>query len=436
MRRRVLMISYYFPPLGGIGSLRALKFARYLPEFGWDPVVVAPRRGSYYRDPTLAFDERKVVRTGSLEISRTAKRMIGAGSEANRPARLGPVLGRLRHLVRRWVYRPDAQIGWYPFALAAGRRVLAEQRCDAILSSSCPVTAHLVAERLQCEYRIPWVAEFRDLWTDLGRYDSPRRQRLDEATERRLLTGATGVVTVSQGYGRVLSERGARRVAIVTNGFDPEDLAEGAPGSPPVVTYVGTYYADRQDLRTALSVLGELARSGPLAGLTVRFVGELPESLRPTLADAGLAGSTHCTGFVPHREVLRHLADSRLLLLGGPVSRAFASSVIQGNIASKVFEYLGSGRPILYVGDAGSDIEAVIRAFPGVACVRSGDVVGTREAILSLARRATGYDRAALAVYTHRSLTQRLAEAFDAACEDGAAPETSRRDVGENVAGR
>ena len=72
MMRRVLMISYYFPPLGGIGSVRAVKFAHYLPEFGWDPAVITPRNGAYYRDPTLEFDERKIVRTPSVEISRTA----------------------------------------------------------------------------------------------------------------------------------------------------------------------------------------------------------------------------------------------------------------------------------------------------------------------------------------------------------------------------
>ena len=135
------MISYYFPPLGGIGSVRALKFAQYLPEFGWDPVVITPRKGAYHADPNLAFDETKVVRTGSLEISRAAKRMIGRGGDDTRAAEVGPALGRLRSFARRWIYRPDAQVGWYPFALGAARRILRERRCDVILSSSFPITA-------------------------------------------------------------------------------------------------------------------------------------------------------------------------------------------------------------------------------------------------------------------------------------------------------
>src|SRR5262249_54985538 len=117
LMRRVLMISYYFPPLGGIGSVRAVKFARYLPEFGWDPVVITRRNGAYYRDPTLEFDERKIVRTPSLEISRTAKRMIGSALGDTRPAEIGRIMKRVRRFAARWVYRPDPQVGWYPFAL-------------------------------------------------------------------------------------------------------------------------------------------------------------------------------------------------------------------------------------------------------------------------------------------------------------------------------
>jgi glycosyltransferase involved in cell wall biosynthesis len=430
--RRVLAISYYFPPLGGIGSVRALKFAKYLPEFGWDPVVVTPRDGTYYRDPTLEFDERKVVRTASLEISRTAKRMIRSGGDENRPANVGPVFGQVRSLARRWVYRPDAQIGWYPFALASARRVLREQRCDVIFSSSLPITAHLVANRLHREYRIPWVADFRDLWTDLARYDSPKRRLLDQATERRLLETATAVVTVSEGYGRILSGRGARRVSVITNGFDPEDFRHGLTPARPVATYMGTYYPDRQDLRAVLGVLGELARSGPLAGLAVRFVGDFPDSLRGSLIEAGLADSAQCTGFVPHREALRSLGDSTLLLLAGPVSNAFPSSAIQGNIAGKVFEYLGSRRPILYVGDGGAEIEALIRELPGVASARPGDSAGIREAILSLVRGGPTIDRGALDIYTHRSLTKRLAQVFEMAYRDSRAGVTSRVGSGDD----
>ena len=414
--RRVLMISYYFPPLGGIGSVRALKFAQYLPEFGWDPVVITPRKGAYYADATLEFDETKVVRTASLEISRAVKRMIGRGGDDTRAAEVGPVLGRLRSFARRWIYRPDAQVGWYPFALGAARRILRERRCDVILSSSFPITAHLVARRLHQEFGIPWVAEFRDLWTDLARYDSRRRQRLDEATERSVLTDATEVVSVSDAYASLLSKRGGRRVAVITNGFDPADFCGAPISARPLATYVGTYYPDRQDLRTAIEALGELSRSGTLPGLRIRFVGDFPASLRESLVVAGLADVVECTGFVAHREALAHIQESTVLLLAGPVSGAFPQSKVRGNIAAKAFEYLGSGRPILYVGETDCEVEALVGRFPGVACVRPGDALGAREAILSLIQRGPAVERRGMEAYARRSLAAGLAQVLTDAC--------------------
>jgi glycosyltransferase involved in cell wall biosynthesis len=427
--RRVLMICYYFPPLGGIGSVRALKFAQYLPEFGWDPTVIAPRNGAYYRDPTLQFDEEKVIRTASLEISRVGKQMMGSRRHDTRPAEIGPVLEHVRSFVRRWIYRPDPQIGWYPFAVRSVRRALQDGKFDAILSSSLPITSHVVACRVHQEFGVPWVAEFRDLWTDLSRYDSRRRQRLDEATERELLGTATDVVTVSEGYAKLLLERGARRVSVITNGFDPVDFRGTPKSGRPLATYVGTYYPDRQDLRTALQALGDLIQSGLLSGLGIRFVGDFPESLRETLVQAGLSNSVECTGFVPHREALGYIEDSTLLLLAGPVSGAFPGSKVRGNIASKVFEYLGSRRPILYVGEADSEVESIIRRFPGVACVRPGDAKGTREAILSLIGQGPTADRGPLDLYTRRSLTGRLAGILDGVSGRTAASVTPTRGV-------
>ncbi len=194
--RRVLMVNYYFPPLGGIGSLRALKFATYLPEFGWEPTVLAPRDGAYYRDPSLAFPEERVVRTRSLELSRLGKRALAAGGTDTEPALVGPFLGRAREMVRRWIYRPDAQVGWYPFAVFAGRRTLRARRFDAIVSSSFPITAHLVARRLHRSAGLPWVAEFRDPWTDLLDTRDPRRRR-DKPLERALVAEADVVVVPS-----------------------------------------------------------------------------------------------------------------------------------------------------------------------------------------------------------------------------------------------
>ena len=130
------MSAYYFPPLGGIGSVRAQSFARLLPKMGWDVTVLTPRAPAYYRDQTLDVEGVTVVRTGSLELSRIGKRLTGSGGGDTRAARPRGVRALAQRLARKYLYRPDAQVGWYPFAVQAGSRLLRDGTFDVIHSSS------------------------------------------------------------------------------------------------------------------------------------------------------------------------------------------------------------------------------------------------------------------------------------------------------------
>jgi glycosyltransferase involved in cell wall biosynthesis len=406
------MVCYYFPPLGGIGSLRALKFASYLPEFGWLPTVLAPRNGAYYLDETLSFPERQVVRTASLELSRAGKRTLGLGGHDTASASVGGVTRAARDLVRRWIYRPDAQIGWYPFALAAGRKVLRRERYDLVFSSSFPITAHLVARRLARDFSLPWVAEFRDPWTDRATYDSEARRRIDRRTEDGLLREAHAVVTVSPSWAERL-RRGARRVEVISNGFDPSDYTDGAAVPGTVATYLGTYYPDRQDLGTAMRALGQLRRLG-LSDLRVRFVGPPPPPvLQQVIEEAGLLPCLEVTGLVSHAEALRALSSSNLLLLAGPAAAGDAADIERGTIAAKVFEYLGARRPILYVGDLDADIVRLLRPLGGVVFARPGDVETARRGVGELLASGRTPDTGQSPAFTRRALTRQLAALFD-----------------------
>src|ERR1044072_2698895 len=171
------MLCYYYPPLGGIGSQRSQKFASYLPDHGWHPIVLTPERGSYMVDNSLDDGKSKgveVIRTPYVDLSSGFKRAVKAGTHAseslqNGNGNLRPVSGDrlvnlLRRTVRTCVYIPDGQVGWYPYAVRAGRREIERQNVDAIYSSSFPVTAHMAACRLKMETNKPWIADFRDLW--------------------------------------------------------------------------------------------------------------------------------------------------------------------------------------------------------------------------------------------------------------------------------
>ena len=160
MAGRVLFVSYYFPPLGGIGSIRAVRFATHLPASGWEVRVLAPRHGAYHRDPSLVFPEERVIRSPSLELSRLGKRAVRAGGDDTTAAAVAGTRARIQSFARRVLYWPDAQRGWIPGARWAARK----ERFDVVFSSSFPVSAHVIARGLAGGAGVPWVAEFRDPW--------------------------------------------------------------------------------------------------------------------------------------------------------------------------------------------------------------------------------------------------------------------------------
>ncbi|PYQ09435.1 MAG: hypothetical protein DMF83_03320 [Acidobacteria bacterium] len=404
------MVAYYFPPLGGIGSLRAMKLATYLPESGWDVTVLAPRRGTYYRDPTLTFPEEKVVRTGSIELSRAGKTVLAPRTSDTEAARVGSLRRLVRDAARKWLYRPDPQIGWYPFAVRAGRRALREGRFDAVFSSSFPITAHLVGRRLHRDSGLPWVAEFRDPWTDVIADGEPRKAR-EVARERSIVVEATRVVTVSEAWAALFRGKGARDVGVVTNGYDAADLAPGRPPDGIVVTYLGSFYSDRQDLSAVWPALRRIWDTSPSRRFRLRFVGDLDRGLRREIAAHGLEEALEVTGFLPYREALARTADSSILLGAGARDER---PILKGLIPAKLFEYLGTGLPILYVGDPGSDAALLLARQPGCFVVAPGDAASIERAL----RQALDTPRLArdLEAYTRRALAARLAVILDDAC--------------------
>jgi len=401
------MIAYYFPPLGGIGSLRTAKFASYLPDFGWEPTVVAPRNGSYYRDPSLDSGEATVVRTGSLELSRLGKRAMGFDARDTQPAAAEGGRRFLRDLARRWLYFPDAQIGWFPFALYAARRALRDATHSVVFSSSFPITAHLVARRISCSLGLPWVAEFRDPWTERLDLPAPRRRHA-LSLELSLIRAASVVVAPSEGWARLYADKGARRVAVITNGFDSSDHPPLSPPTRFVITHVGSQYPNRQDLSAVWPALARLRRAGELPGLAVRFVGSIAPAVLAAVRGAGLGNALEVTGFLSHKEALAAMSRSTLLLLAGPRQ---VDPTETGCIAGKVFEYLATGLPILYVGDPRMEVARMLAGQAGCHVIPAGDVDGVERVL----RRAPHQGTVArdLAAYGRKALTARLAHIFD-----------------------
>jgi glycosyltransferase involved in cell wall biosynthesis len=379
--RRVLIVAYYFPPLGGIGSLRVSGFASHLPQYGWEPTVLAPRDGAYYRDPQISFPERRVIRTPSIELSRTGKRALRAGGS-------------------------DVVAANVAGGRAAVRR---EHRFDAVFSSSFPITAHLIARRLHRRLRIPWIAEFRDPWSAMlsrqGR-SAARAARLERALARE----SSRVAMTSPSWAALHSRLWGREVDVIPNGHSGSSRSS-APGNDEfVLGYLGTHYPATQRLDAVWEAVTRVNAAGGTRVDRLRFVGDLHPDLRRALCERGLEPLVEATGFLPHHEALGALAQSSMLVVPGPYR---ADEIVRGHVAAKLAECLATDLPILYVGDLDCDAADLLRRYPGCHLVAGDDVDGAVEALH--AGRGRRFERNVEAL-SRRRLTARLAGLLDEAC--------------------
>ncbi len=407
--RRVLFIAYYFPPLGGIGSVRTTSFARHLGEHGWEATVLAPSNGAYHRDPELAFPEARVIRTPSIELSRTGKRLLRTGGSDSAPAEIGRARRLPRALVRRYAYFPDGQIGWYPTAVTRALRQVPTANYDAIFSTSFPITSHLIARTLHRRLGIPWVAEFRDPWSH--HLEAEGRSGLRATRfERNLAQAASAIVTVSPTWARMFSESWNRDVSVITNGHDG-----AAPRSQPIeegaftLGYAGTFYPERQNLDALWTAVGSHNQHGaPVA--TIKVIGDYDDALAARAAACGAGELLRFTGYLPHAAVADELARCTALVVAGPPS---SGGVDRGWIVAKIFEYLATDRPIIYIGASDTDAASLLSGFGGTHVVATRDVEGAIKALRAARDEVVIRDASA---FTRQSLTTKLATLLDQVC--------------------
>ena len=389
--KTVLLIAYYYPPLGGMGTQRALKWARYLADFGWHAIVLTPERGAYHTDSTLDDGTAygvEIVRTPLYHLNPFAGRGdVAAGATTSVIASTADdsLKNRLKGLVKTWLYFPDGQNGWFFPALRAGDELLKTRQIDAIVSTSFPVTAHFVAARLARKHDVPWVADYRDLWTHNqcdDFYASQARRRVDQRAERRVLRHSAAITTVSKRQARVLQSIAGKkkRVELIRNGFDPEDFSSLKYQRPDkwTLTFVGTYYSFYEP-QTLFAVLNRLVSGGRIERDKMRFrvVSEPNAELSGLLKDADLENLTEFTGFVAYRTALQYQVNASLLLL--MVTRDRSNP---GVIHGKTFEYLGAGRPVLTLAPPEFEIAEIMRQSGAGRVVEPHDEAAIEAALL------------------------------------------------------
>jgi glycosyltransferase involved in cell wall biosynthesis len=438
--RTVLVIAYYFPPAGGPGVQRVLKFVRYLRDFGWEPVVLTVDRGSYPElDPSLMSDVPdgvRVFRTPALDPLRIYGLLTGRGGGKVPVGSLGEarsVGDKIARWIRANLFIPDARVGWYPFAVRMGERLISGDRAsgigpiDAIVSSGPPHSVHLIARTLSRRTAIPWVADFRDPWVDINYAEELPRSVLarwiDQAFESSVLRQASRVTTVSPSWARLLSDKpaGGQPVEVIHNGFDEEDFPPGDAALDPgrfFLSHIGSLYASRNPV-ALWEALSKLDSAGKIPALMFRVAGSIDPGIERSLDEWGLRKMAQVEGYISHEEAVRMMRSSHLQLLSiehFPAER--------GMITGKLYEYLAAGRPVLALGPAGGDAAELLRATGGGTLFRRDAVSDIANEIerhylaWAAGRPLGGASMEAIAPFSRKRQTERLA----AVLEEGLRP--------------
>ena len=420
--RRVLLLAHSYPPRPAIGAQRPLGLARYLHEFGWQPTVLTAKLQA--PPPPIA----PVVQTGYLDItapfaSMASTASIGATSEVTEhDSARGSVRRWLGRIVRTWMYFPDPQIGWYVPAIRVSVRLVEREPFDALISTSEPVTAHLIAGALKRKYpSLIWLADLRDLWTQNHYYKYGRIRRFLEAwLEMKTLGLADCLITVSQPLADTLQGRYQDKdVRTITNGFEPSDFCPNArkPGSKFSIVYTGSLYHGKRDptlLFQALRVLLEqqlLDRSA----LEIQFYGPESPWLVGMVDEFGLHDIVKLPQQVSRSEALRKQQEATVLLL---VNWNHPAEV--GTYTGKVFEYLGARRPIIAVGGPKGVLAQLLAQTNAGQHFSEGEMEALREHLLDLYTtwRSTGMvpysgDARVISQFTWRNVARQFAKVLD-----------------------
>ncbi|GMQ81532.1 MAG: glycosyltransferase family 4 protein [Rhodothermia bacterium] len=388
MNRRVLLVAYYFPPFGLSGVQRVSKFVKYLPEFGWDVSVLTIKPGSYFAyDTSLLQDVERpgvvIHRTVSLDPTRMfPKREVGMPGETGR---------RLFTRISQILFQPDNKIGWYPFALRKGKRILADSVHDAILSSAPPYTDHVVAAALSKSSGLPLVLDYRDDWIDNPRhlYPSAWHKNRARAQEKRVLSIAKSVVTINSVIQKSIRSRAASSLTepahyVIPHGYDPDDFSADRLTEGPLVSepsrmnlfYGGVFY-DAQQPDTFLRGLRLFLDQVPAARdrVVASFVGFLPDSATELISSLGLTDVVDYRGYMSHEESVQELQKADILWM--TVGKRPGS---EGVSTGKLYEYIGSRKPILGLVPEGEARETLIE-YGASSVVAPDDVENVAAAI-------------------------------------------------------
>lgn len=368
MRKKVLIITYYWPPAGGPGVQRWLKFVKYLPEFGIDPIVYCPENPSYpLLDENLLKEvsgEVIVIKQPIFEPYRLAsifsKNKTKTISSGLINTKKQSFVERLLLYVRGNFFIPDARKFWVKPSVAFLKDYIQENEVETIITTGPPHSLHLIGLQLKEKLNINWIADFRDPWTTIGYHDkmklSVASQKKHKALEKEVLQKADKIIVTSPTTKTEFSVLTKQPISVITNGYDDVKNTSVQLNDKFTLAHIGSLLTGRNP-EVLWNSIAELIHENTdfKNSFELKLLGAVSEDVLQSIYKCGLENHVNMFGYVSHEEAQEHQRKSQVLLLieiDSPATKCI--------IPGKLFEYLQSHRPILGFGPKETDFKNII----------------------------------------------------------------------------
>ena len=374
--KKVLIITYYWPPTGGSGVQRWVKFTKYLRRFGWEPVIYTPQNPEQ-----LAMDESLLtdIPSGVTVIKRPIwepyalyRKFFGGAQTGSKGAGVNPLnqqkksfKQRLAIFLRGNLFVPDPRAGWVSPSVCFLSSYLKENSVDAIVTTGPPQSMHLIGQRLHKRTGIKWIADFRDPWTEMHYFKHmgllPWTAARHRRMEQQVLDQADLIIAVSAPVRDDFQARTKTPVVLITNGYDEDDFAAEPPVLPAdsfVLLHTGLFASDGNPLSLWDAIARKCASDSNFkAQLKIRLAGKTDPEILDALATRGLSANVENLGYQPHWKTVELQRSANVLLLPLRQEPEYAKA-----LPGKIFEYLAARRPVLGLGQENGAAAAILKS--------------------------------------------------------------------------
>ncbi|UOU96888.1 hypothetical protein MUU74_10325 [Chryseobacterium daecheongense] len=444
-QKKILIITYYWPPAGGPGVQRWLKFAKYLPDFGWKPIIYTPENPSYpLLDDSLMKDVPEnidIVKTKIWEPYQLAEKL----NKSNKKFKAGQFdvgknqswKSKLSIWVRGNFFIPDARVFWVKPSVKFLEQYLKERKIGVVVTSGPPHSLHLIG--LQLKKKMPnlkWIADFRDPWTEISYYQHLKLSKSSDKKHRQLESEVfrNADITLATSYTDAENFRKAGANAIcITNGFDESDSGKTAKSQNREIADRETHTLKRSNAQTfTLSYIGvleqlrnpenlwkvldELVKTNPdfADSFTLKFAGRVDDKILNSIENSALKKHVLNLGYLSHDKAIEEMQSSDLLLITN-----FPNESSKGIIPGKIFEYLATGKQILSFGPDQADVSKILEQTQAGMHFSYSDSESIKRFILEkfeLWKNGNNLENTQnIEQFSRKNLTQQLAEILDQA---------------------